>query len=93
MSINQKDVKNLADLARIEITEAETKDLAWDFAAILAYVDQVNQVQLPEVSEKPLQVNVTHADENPTDSGTYSEKMIAGAPDAQDGFYKVQKIL
>lgn len=91
--ITKDEIKNLAGLARIEMTDAEMDAMAADFGSILAYVDQVNQAQLPEVSEKPLQVNVTHADENPTDSETYSEKMIAGAPDAQDGFYKVQKIL
>ncbi len=91
--ITKDEIKNLSGLARIEMTDVEMDAMAHDFRSILAYVDQVNQVQLPDVSEKPLQVNVTHADENPTDSGTYSGKMIAGAPDAQDGFYKVQKIL
>ena len=91
--ITRDEIKNLAGLARIEMTDAEMDAMAHDFEAILGYVDQVNQVVLPEVSEKPLRLNVTRADENATASETYSGKMLAGAPDAQDGFYKVQKIL
>lgn len=93
MLITRKGIEDLAGLARIEMPDAEMDAMAADFGSILGYVDQVNQTKLPEVSEKPLQVNVTHADENITPSETYSGKMLAGAPDSQDGFYKVQKIL
>ncbi len=87
------EMKNLAMLARIEMSDEEMESMAHDFDSILAYVDQINKVVVDEVSEKPLQVNSTHTDANPYPAGTFSDKLIAGAPDAQDGFYKVPKIL
>lgn len=93
MQVTQSDIKNLADLARIEMTESEMGGLAHDFDSILAYVDQINQVDLPEISAKPELSNVARIDGNSTESGTYSDKMIVDAPDSQDGFYKVPKIL
>lgn len=93
MSLTRDEIKNLANLARIEMTDGEMDALVADFASILGYVDQVNQVDLPDVSEKPIQVNVTHADAEPYASGTFSETLLAAAPERQDGFYKVQKIL
>ena len=91
--ITHDEMKNLAMLARIEMSDAEMDAMAHDFDSILGYVDQINQVVVDDTSEKPLQVNVTHADVNPHASGTYSDKLLAGAPDTQDGFYKVPKIL
>lgn len=93
MSITRDEIKNLATLARIEMTDAEMDGMVHDFESILGYVDQVNQVELPEVAEKPSLVNITHEDTGVYEPGTFSDSLIAAAPVAQDGFYKVQKIL
>lgn len=91
--ITHDEMKKLAMLARIEMTDAEMDAMAHEFDAILGYVDQINNVQVSEIAQQYIQVNTVHADTNAYESQTYSEKMIAGAPDSQDGFYKVQKIL
>ena len=91
--ITHDEMKKLALLARIEMTDAEMDAMAHEFDSILGYVDQINNVQVPETSEQYVQINTVHADTDAYESETYSKKMIAGAPDSQDGFYKVQKIL
>ena len=80
-------------LARIEMSDQEMDAMAHDFDSILGYVDQINKVSVSDVSDMPLQTNVIHTDENVYAPGTYSDKMLADAPDSQDGFYKVPKIL
>ncbi len=91
--MTHEDMKNLANLARMELSDIELDNLAHDFDSILGYVDQINQVVIPITDERPLQMNTVRDDEHPHASGSYNDTMIAGAPDSQDGFYKVPKIL
>ena len=91
--ITLAEMKNLAMLSRIEMSDEELLAMAHEFDSILAYVDQISNVQVSDITDVELQKNVTHADANPYASGTYSETMIQGAPDSMDGFYKVPKIL
>jgi aspartyl-tRNA(Asn)/glutamyl-tRNA(Gln) amidotransferase subunit C len=91
--ITLDEMKNLAMLARIGMSDDELLAMAHEFDSILGYVDQINNVQVSDIADEQLQKNITHSDSDAYASGTYSEKMIAGAPDSLDGFYKVPKIL
>lgn len=87
------EIKGLAHLARIAITDEEVAEYARDFDSILGYVAQINTVSIPDDAVAPLQVNTAREDANATPSGTYAEKMLQGAPGSEKGFYKVPKIL
>ncbi|MDB4984365.1 MAG: Glu-tRNAGln amidotransferase subunit [Patescibacteria group bacterium] len=80
-------------LARVGVPEAELDQVAGEIDAIVGYIDILNTVNVEDIVDMPLQVNVTHADANATTTGTYFDTLIAAAPDSQDGFYKVPKIL
>lgn len=97
-----EDVKKLADLARIDISDDEMKGIAKDFDAILAYVGQVQEAsKLKNVvdteSEKSPDSyslkNVIRDDVITNKREEYTEKILADAPDTQDGFLKVKQIL
>jgi aspartyl-tRNA(Asn)/glutamyl-tRNA(Gln) amidotransferase subunit C len=89
-NMTPQDIKNLAHLARIEISDQEVADFGKDMESILGYVDQVNQVELSEIEPTHLQKNITRPDtvHDFTDGPTIDQ-----SPDNQDGFYKVPKIL
>lgn len=91
--ITADEIKKLAHLARIEVTEEEVAEYAKDFESILGYVDQINNVNVSDVEGEQVQINMVRDDEHPHESGQYVENLLADAPDAQDGFYKVPKIL
>lgn len=91
--ITTDEIKKLAQLGRIQVTDVEVAEYAKDFEAILGYVDQVNQVSVADIETVHLQVNVAREDANPNVSGQFVETMLADAPASQDGFYKVPKIL
>ncbi len=93
MSMTHDELKKLALLARVDLTDAEIDGFSRDLDSILGYVDQINSADVSGVGAAPLQYNVARSDENPNPSGQYSEKMLADAPETQDGFYKVPKIL
>ena len=91
--ITADEIKKLAHLARIEVTEEEVVQYAQDLESILGYVDQINNVDVSSVDSAPLQINSFRLDGNPHESGQYIEPLLADAPASQDGFYKVPKIL
>lgn len=95
-----EDVKKLADLARIDMSEEEMVGIAKDFDAILAYVGQVQEVSklkkveaLHENPDNYFLKNVMREDVVTNKSGEYTEKILANAPETQDGFLKVKQIL
>ncbi len=93
--ITENDVKKLADLARIEVADEEAANMAKDMVSILGYVSQVKEVA-GEVSEEVrfgTSVNALRDDTDPNPGGEYTERIMREAPETQDGFIKVKKIL
>lgn len=87
-----KDVENLAELAKIELSEEEKTKVLSDMDGILGYVKQIESVQVPDIDlEYPVR-NIWREDENMMKE--YSKEIIKEQfPDAQDDFVKVKKVL
>jgi aspartyl-tRNA(Asn)/glutamyl-tRNA(Gln) amidotransferase subunit C len=94
--MNVEEVQKLAKLARIEITDLEAETLTKEFSSILDYVGEVKNADITkrdrEKEDFPLR-NVYRTDENPHESGIYTEALLERAPDHDDKFIKVKKIL
>jgi len=73
-----EEVKKLASLARISVSDEELPAFVKEFDAILAYVGQLESLNLPTdtSAEKPALRNVMRTDGEPHETGTYTE-MIA----------------
>ncbi|MDQ5883455.1 MAG: aspartyl-tRNA(Asn)/glutamyl-tRNA(Gln) amidotransferase subunit [Patescibacteria group bacterium] len=91
MEIN--DIKKLGELAKIEINEAEAEGFKKDFESILGYIKQIESVDLGDVTPSYLTENVTREDMAKNVPGEYSESLLASAPNTENGFIKVKKIL
>jgi len=92
--IQKEDVLKLAQLARIETTEAEADELAGDLDHILEYVGQVNSLDLSDEKEQTGPVlNIMREDVDPHESGVYTEDLLAAAPEREGDYFKVKKIL
>lgn len=92
--VNAKDIEHLAELARIEVSEKEAEALAKNIEAILGYVQQVKDVSVGNDALKDIGlVNVFREDAAPHESGAYTDALLAGAPEKEDGYVKVKKIL
>jgi len=95
-----EDVKKLADMARIYMSDSEMEGIAKDFDSILAYVGQVQEVSKSEgtqsstlTQEDYFLSNVMRDDVVTNKEGEYTEKILNNAPDTENGFLKVKKIL
>lgn len=96
MAVSADDVKKLANLARIALDDAEVAKLQGELDSIVAYIDAVQKVPMPEgVSASPhLDLkNVMREDGEPHETGLYTEDMLAQAPAREGDFLKVKKIL
>ncbi|HIF05697.1 MAG TPA: aspartyl/glutamyl-tRNA amidotransferase subunit C [Gemmatimonadetes bacterium] len=49
MSITREEILQIAKLARLRLTSAESEDLSHDLSQILEYVDTLSAIQVPDV--------------------------------------------
>lgn len=92
--INQVQVRKVARLSRLDLTEAEVEEFTGQLSAILDYVEKMNELDTTNV--EPLAhclpiSNVFRADSVKESLGT--EKTLANAPQRDGEFFKVPKIL
>jgi aspartyl-tRNA(Asn)/glutamyl-tRNA(Gln) amidotransferase subunit C len=86
------DVENLAELAKIELTSDEKKQILKDMEGILDYVRVIESVEVEDIVPEYNLRNVWREDQNKS-SFFSNDLIIKQFPDSQDGFLKVKKIL
>jgi aspartyl-tRNA(Asn)/glutamyl-tRNA(Gln) amidotransferase subunit C len=93
-SITRDEVAHLARLARLELTDDELDHFAGQLDVILGAVARVTEVaadDIPPTSHALPLTNVTRPDE--TRPGLTAEQALAGAPAAEQGRFRVPRIL
>jgi len=92
--IDQKQVRKVAKLSRLELTEAEVEEFTAQLCAILEYMEKINELDTADVEPMahclPIS-NVFRQDCVRESLGT--EKALANAPQRDGKFFKVPKIL
>lgn len=93
--ISIQDVKKLAQLSALSITDADAEHLSTQLEDILEYVEQLGEVDTTGV-EPTYQVtgleNVVRVDEQ-IDYGISQEELLKNAPDSEGGQIKVRRVL
>ncbi len=92
--IDQAQVRKVAKLSRLELTEAEVEEFTGQLSAILDYVEKMNELDTDNI--EPLAhclpiSNVFRQDRVKESLGT--EKTLGNAPQRDGEFFKVPKIL
>lgn len=90
-----EDVRKLAALARLSIPEAKLAAFAKEFDAILAYVGQLEALELPTSleNEHPPLGNVMREDSASHEPGAYTEKLAAQFPERAGDALSVKQIV
>ena len=94
MSLSPDEVRHVAGLARLALSDDEVAELAPQLSAILDYAQQIGQVAAEDVpaSTHPFPLrNVLRADE-PRPSLTRDE-VLAGAPEVEQDRFAVPQIV
>lgn len=90
-----EDVKKLASLARISLSEETLGEFVQEFEGILSYVSALESLNLPEGGAQKADVvhNVFREDEKPHETGLYTQKIIEAFPKKEGNLLKVKQIL
>jgi aspartyl-tRNA(Asn)/glutamyl-tRNA(Gln) amidotransferase subunit C len=93
--MKQQDVKNLAALARIELSPEEVESYTNEMSSILEYVGAVQDMAGEADSEPKVgaRYNVFRKDEVTNAPGQYTEDLLAEMPKTDGPFMVVKKIL
>jgi aspartyl-tRNA(Asn)/glutamyl-tRNA(Gln) amidotransferase subunit C len=94
MSVDAATVRRIAHLARIAVAEDEVEHLRGELNAILAFVEQLSEVDVegvePMTSVTPMEMK--KRPDEVTDGGI-PDDILKNAPAAQDGFFAVPKVV
>jgi aspartyl-tRNA(Asn)/glutamyl-tRNA(Gln) amidotransferase subunit C len=98
MPISQSDIEKVAQLAHLELGEEELKTFGPQIAEIVAYVEQLNEIDTANIepaigglTPEGAQTATTRADEA---GGSLGQKVaLAEAPDPAEGHFRVPKVL
>jgi aspartyl-tRNA(Asn)/glutamyl-tRNA(Gln) amidotransferase subunit C len=91
--MTHEEIQKLGFLARIEVSEEDATRFAGDMDNILNFLKQIESVDVSDVTPVHRFKNVVREDEKPYEKGQFSQDLLAEAPEVQDGFIKVKKIL
>jgi aspartyl-tRNA(Asn)/glutamyl-tRNA(Gln) amidotransferase subunit C len=92
--LSPDEVKKVAQMARIELSESEIDKFQKDLSSILDYVDELKNVGtegLEIVSNVTGLENVERLDE--PKAVEYQDQIMANAPERKENYYKVKSIL
>lgn len=93
MTISNETVEHVAKLARLELTADEVEGYTRDLSNILEMVEQLNQLDLDGVeADLPVDQPTVFREDKPHRL-FQREELLANAPDEEDGFFRVPKIL
>jgi aspartyl-tRNA(Asn)/glutamyl-tRNA(Gln) amidotransferase subunit C len=110
MSVNEADVRYVADLANLDLTDEERTHMVRDLNSILTYMERLNQLSTDDVPPMAQVSERFGVDNSKQGSERFAyasredvleglrkslphEKALANAPDADENFFKVPKVI
>lgn len=94
MAVDKGTVRRIAHLARVAVTEAEIPHLEGELNAILAFVEQLNEVDVNTV-EAMTSVSPMRMKRRPdvVNDGDKADQILANAPAGEDHYFVVPKVV
>jgi aspartyl-tRNA(Asn)/glutamyl-tRNA(Gln) amidotransferase subunit C len=94
MAVTLKDVEHIAQLAKLEFTDAEKEKFTHQMNQILEYVEQMNKLDTSSVEPLSQVIelsNVFRADA--VKQGVSTDEALKNAPSKTEEFFKVPKVI
>jgi aspartyl-tRNA(Asn)/glutamyl-tRNA(Gln) amidotransferase subunit C len=92
--IDLEQVRKVANLARLELEAGEEEQFTTQLNSILEYVEQLNELDTADVPPTTRAIEVSNIS-RPDQLEPFSdrESLLSNAPDREDDFIKVPKIM
>lgn len=93
--MKKEDIRQLASLSRIAVTDKEVDSFQSEIGAILEYVGQIQAMTnaVDDVKVPGAVFNKMRLDEVTHEPGTYTEAILRELPERDGDFMKVKKII
>ncbi|MBO6794893.1 MAG: Asp-tRNA(Asn)/Glu-tRNA(Gln) amidotransferase subunit GatC [Balneolaceae bacterium] len=94
MSVSEKEVRYVADLARLKLSENEVNSLAKDMNSILGYMDLLNEIDTSNVEplEHVIDLN-SRLRKDEAKTPLSHDEALKNAPDADSDYFRVPKVI
>jgi aspartyl-tRNA(Asn)/glutamyl-tRNA(Gln) amidotransferase subunit C len=94
MKITTEDVKEVADLARLEFAEDEIEDFRIQFENILKFISKLDELDTGDVKPTTHVLDIsTPLREDEVKDWITQEEALKNAPQSEDGFFAVPKVI
>ena len=94
MSVTIDQVRHIANLARIQLSDSEAETLLPELNNILDWVEQLGEVNTDGVEPLATVVDMQmRLREDGVTDGDIRDKILANAPEPQHGFFGVPKVI
>jgi len=94
MTISKEDIIHVANLARLEVSDADIETFADQLGEVLEYVNTLNQVDTQGVPQTSHAISLTNAFREDVESGHLDrDKALSNAPEKEDGSFLVPKVV
>ena len=94
MSVTLDNVKRVAKLARIAVSDSQAEKMQGELNTILGFVDQLNEVDISGVEPMTSVVDTAMKKRvDIVDDGSKADDIIANSPASEDNFFMVPKVI
>jgi len=94
--ISKEEVKHIAKLARLGLTQKEIEKMQKELSSILDYIEKLKEVDVSNVEPMSHSVevkNIMRKDEKSRKYEVKSSRLMGLAPETREGYLKVKSIL
>ena len=94
MSVNEQQVRHVAKLARLALSDAKIDKMVPELNNILGWIEQLAEVDTDGVEPLTAVIDLKlRLRDDVVTEGDLRDKVLLNAPDAQHGFFAVPKVI
>ncbi len=94
MTVSKDEIKHVARLARLDLPEEDLALFVEQIGEILGYVNKLNQLDTESTPPMSHAVSLVNAFQKPGTGGRPEKpESLSNAPAAEDGFFRVPKVI
>lgn len=95
MSVTNKDVHYVANLARLQLSDEEAESLKGDMNKILGYIDTLNELDTSNVEplEHVMEITASTFRKDVAEEPLSHEDALKNAPDADSDYFRVPRVI
>lgn len=91
MHLTQDEVRHVAELAKLQLSDAEVVQFTEQLSAVLDYAERLQEVDTSHVPPTPYPLPLTNVLRDDVAGDCFSnDDALANAPDRADGFFRVK---